>query len=111
MEIKVSVIVPAYNAEKYIEKCLESLINQTLREIEVIVIDDGSNDLTGTIVDRYTKKDSRIKKICQSNKGSSTARNAGLKKAKGEFIGYLDSDDFVGATRFIMKSYDMLKVA
>ncbi|MGL6121160.1 MAG: glycosyltransferase family 2 protein [Fusobacteriaceae bacterium] len=94
MEIKVSVIVPAYNAEKYIEKCLDSIIHQTLREIEVIVIDDGSYDLTGTIVDRYIKKDSRIKKIHQSNKGSSTARNVGLKKAKGEFVGYLDSDDF-----------------
>ncbi|MEG1942086.1 MAG: glycosyltransferase family 2 protein [Cetobacterium sp.] len=95
MEIKVSVIVPAYNVEKYIGRCLESLINQTLKEIEIIVINDGSTDSTGDIIDSYTKKDCRIKYIQQENKGSSEARNSGIKESNGKYIGYLDSDDYV----------------
>lgn len=95
MEIKVSVIVPAYNVEKYIGKCLESLINQTLKDIEIIVINDGSTDSTGDIIENYAKKDSRIKYIKQENTGSSEARNRGIKESKGKYIGYLDSDDYV----------------
>ena len=95
MEIKVSIIVPAYNVEKYIGKCLESLINQTLKEIEIIVINDGSTDSTGDIIENYAKKDSRIKYIKQENTGSSEARNRGIKESKGKYIGYLDSDDYV----------------
>lgn len=94
MEIKVSVIVPAYNVEKYIGRCLDSLINQTLKEIEIIVINDGSVDLTASIVDEYAKKYSVIKVIHQENLGSSSARNRGIEEAKGKYIGYLDADDY-----------------
>lgn len=94
MEIKVSVIVPAYNVENYISRCLDSLINQTLKEIEIIVINDGSTDSTGDIIESYAKKDSRIKYINQENLGSSEARNRGIKESKGKYIGYLDSDDY-----------------
>lgn len=95
MEIKVSVIVPAYNVEKYIGKCLESLINQTLKDIEIIVINDGSTDSTGDIIENYAKKDSRIKYINQKNTGLAGARNRGLLEAKGSYINHLDGDDFV----------------
>lgn len=95
MEIKVSVIVPAYNVKKYIGRCLESLINQTLKEIEIIVINDGSTDSTGDIIESYAKKDSRIKYIEQDNKGLAGARNRGLLEAKGNYINHLDGDDFV----------------
>lgn len=94
MEIKVSVIVPAYNVEKYIGRCLDSLLNQTLKEIEIIVINDGSTDSTGIIIDEYAKKDLRIRAIHQKNLGSSAARNRGIKEARGKYIGYLDSDDY-----------------
>ncbi|WP_432204677.1 glycosyltransferase family 2 protein [Cetobacterium somerae] len=95
MDIKVSVIVPAYNVEKYIGKCLDSLINQTLKEIEIIVVNDGSTDSTEDIIEIYSRKDSRIKYINQENMGSSQARNRGLKEASGKYVGYVDSDDYV----------------
>lgn len=90
--IKVSIIVPVYNAEGYIEKCLDSLIAQTLKEIEIIAIDDGSTDNTSKLLMKY--KD-RIKIIHQKNKGVASARNRGLKEAKGEYIAFVDSDDWV----------------
>lgn len=95
MGIKVSVIVPAYNVEKYIGRCLESLINQTLKEIEIIVINDGSVDSTSDILNKYAKNYSIIKVIHQENSGSSSARNRGIEEAKGKYIGYLDADDYV----------------
>lgn len=94
--IKVSVIIPVYNAEKYIEKCLDSVINQTLREIEIICIDDCSTDNSYSILEIYSKKDSRI--IVQKNSvnsGSGFSRNIALSKANGEYIGFVDSDDFI----------------
>lgn len=95
-KILVSVIVPVYNVQDYIEKCLDSLINQTLEQLEVIVIDDGSTDKTGLIVDEYQNKyKSKIKVIHKKNEGVSIARNVGLEKATGEYIGFLDSDDWV----------------
>jgi len=94
-EPKISIIIPVYNVEKYLEQCLESLVDQTLREIEIILINDGSTDNSAKICEKYVKKDGRIRLINQKNKGPSAARNAGLKTAKGEFIGFVDSDDWI----------------
>lgn len=92
---KVSVIVPVYNVEPYLEKCLESLINQTLEEIEVIVVDDGSTDGSAGIIEEFAKKSSKIRSLTKVNGGLSDARNYGMKYAAGEYIGFIDSDDFV----------------
>lgn len=94
--MKVSIIVPVYNVEKYIEKCLESLVNQTLKDIEVIVVNDGSPDKSQLIIDRYEKNyPNIIKAYKKTNGGLSDARNFGLRYATGEFVGFIDSDDFV----------------
>ena len=94
MDVKVSVIIPVYNAEKYLEQCLDSVIHQSLYEIEVICVDDGSSDKSMEILERYQKKDPRITVFKQSNSGVGSARNSGLKRANGEFVVFLDSDDF-----------------
>lgn len=93
--IKISIIVPVYNTEKYLKKCLDSLINQTLKDIEIICINDGSPDNSLKILKEYEKKDKRIKIIDQENQGVSVARNNGIKIANGEYIGFVDSDDYV----------------
>ena len=94
--IKVSVIIPVYNVEKYLEKCLDSIINQTLKEIEIICIDDCSKDKSYLILKEYQKKDDRIVVFKnETNQGVSVSRNIGLKAAKGEYIGFIDSDDFI----------------
>jgi len=93
--IKVSVIVPVYNVEKYLEQTIDSVINQTLKDIEIILIDDGSLDNSGIICDNYAKKDSRIVVFHQENQGVSAARNKGIELAKGEYISFVDSDDLV----------------
>lgn len=91
----VSIIVPIYAVEKYLPKCIESLMNQTYQDIEIILVDDGSPDSCGEICDAYTRKDSRIVVIHQKNSGVSAARNAGLAVAKGAYIGFVDPDDWV----------------
>lgn len=93
MKSLISIIVPAYNIEKYIVRCLDSLTSQTYDYIEIIVVDDGSKDNTGPLIDQYALKDSRIKVIHQKNQGVSMARNTGLDIAKGEYIGFVDGDD------------------
>ena len=93
--ITVSVIVPVYNAEKYLSKCIESLLNQTLESCEFIFVNDGSSDNSQLILENYKKKDNRIILIHQENKGVSAARNAGIQVAQGEFLGFVDADDFV----------------
>ena len=93
--IKVSIIVPVYNVEKYLAQCLDSLINQTLKEIEIICINDGSKDNSTKILTAYAQKDVRIKIINQTNQGISAARNNGISVATGEYIGFVDSDDWV----------------
>ncbi len=93
--IKVSIIVPVYKAENYISKCVESLISQSLKEIEIILVDDGSPDKSGMICDEYAKKDNRIKVIHKENGGVSSARNIGIEAAVGEYILFVDSDDWV----------------
>jgi len=92
---KVSVIIPVYNVEEYLPKCLDSLINQTLKDIEIILVNDGSPDNSQLIIDNYKKKDKRIISIIKENGGQGSARNLGLTKAKGEYIAYVDSDDWV----------------
>ncbi|MDR4931332.1 glycosyltransferase family 2 protein [Segatella bryantii] len=93
--MKVSIIIPAYNVEKYIEKCLTSIINQTYKNIEIIIIDDGSNDSTYSICSLFQRKDNRIKLFSIENGGVSNARNFGLTKVSGQYICFVDSDDFV----------------
>ena len=92
---KVSVIVPVYNVEKYLKKCLDSLVNQTLKDIEIIVVNDGSPDNSQEIIDKYVKKYKNVKSYIKENGGLSSARNYGLKYAKGEYIAFVDSDDWV----------------
>ena len=92
---KVSIIVPVYNVEKYLRKCLDSLINQTLKDIEIICINDGSTDKSLEILEEYKNRDSRIILLNQENSGQSIARNNGIKKATGEYIGFVDPDDWV----------------
>lgn len=92
--IKVSVIVPVYNVQEYLGKCLSSLTAQTLKDIEIICVDDGSTDDSLAILKRFAKKDKRVKILTQNNQYAGVARNAGLKVAKGEFLSFLDADDF-----------------
>lgn len=91
----VSVIIPVYNVEKYLNECVDSTINQTLRNIEIICVNDGSTDSSLAILEEYAKNDSRIKIISKDNGGLSSARNAGIEAANGEYITFLDSDDYL----------------
>ena len=91
----ISVIVPVYNVELYLRKCLDSIVNQTYRDIEILVIDDGSIDGCGRICDEYAEKDGRIRVFHTENRGLSCARNLGLDNAHGEWIGFVDSDDWI----------------
>ncbi len=96
-EIKVSVIIPIYNVEKYIEQCMESVVNQTLKDIEIIIVNDGTKDNSMKIIEKYLS-DSRVIVINKENGGLSSARNTGLKIANGEYIYFIDSDDFIELT-------------
>ena len=92
---KISVVVPVYNVEKYLRKCIDSIINQTYKNLEIILVDDGSPDKCGEICDEYAKKDDRIKVIHKKNAGVSSARNDGIDNATGEYIIFVDSDDWL----------------
>ena len=95
-KVKVSVIIPVYNVEKYIKKCLDSLVNQTLKDIEIIVVNDGSPDKSQKIIDKYVKKyPDMIKSYVKENGGQGSARNFGFDKSKGKYICYVDSDDYI----------------
>lgn len=91
----ISVIVPIYNVEKYLDKCVDSIINQTYKNLEIILVDDGSPDNCPKMCDDYAKKDSRIKVVHKENGGLSDARNAGMKVATGEYVSFIDSDDYI----------------
>lgn len=91
----VSIVIPVYNVEMYLEQCINSVIFQTYKNIEVILVDDGSTDDSGTICDRYTEKDNRVTVIHKNNGGLSSARNAGIEKSEGNYIYFLDSDDYI----------------
>lgn len=92
----ISIIVPVYNVAPYLDKCIQSIINQTFTDFEVLLIDDGSTDGSGEICSSFAKRDKRIVVYHTPNKGVSSARNIGLNKAKGEFIAFIDSDDYIG---------------
>ena len=95
MTEKITVIVPVYNVENYLNKCLDSLINQTYKNLEIIVINDGSTDNSGEICQEYAQKDNRIIYIEQENGGLSDARNTGLERMTGSYVTFVDSDDWV----------------
>ena len=105
---KVSVVIPVYKVEPWIRECMDNLVNQTLKEIEIICVDDGSPDNCGAILDEYAKNDKRVKVIHQENGGVQKARNAGLDAATGEYIALLDSDDYVD-TRAYETAYELAK--
>lgn len=95
MNPKISIIVPVYKVEQYIHKCIDSILQQTLTDIELILVNDGSPDNCGQICDEFARKDVRIKVIHKENGGLSSARNSGLDIAKGEYVGFVDSDDWI----------------
>lgn len=95
MSPKVSIVIPVYNVEKYLKCCLDSIINQTLNEIEIICVNDGSTDSSGQILEEYAQKDNRIKIVNKENGGLSSARNEGLKYVTTEYVGFVDSDDWI----------------
>lgn len=109
MNPKLSVIVPVYRAEKYLKRCIDSIVNQTYKNLEIILVDDGSPDKSGEICDVYEKKDRRIRVLHQKNKGVSAARNAGLDMASGDFVGFVDSDDYINKRMYEVLLSNCLK--
>ncbi len=105
---KISIIMPVYNVEEFLSKAIESVLNQTFKDIELFVIDDGSKDNSGKICDEYAKKDKRVTAIHKENGGAPTARNAALKKAKGEYLYFIDSDDWIEKD-YLEKMYELAK--
>ena len=108
MEDLISVIVPVYNVQEYLKKCIDSIIKQTYKNIEIILVDDGSTDNSGKICDEYKKIDKRIKVIHKENKGLSDARNVGIDIATGKYVTFIDSDDFVSDI-YIEYMYSIMK--
>lgn len=106
---KISIVVPIYKVEKYLNKCIESILKQTYKNLEIILVDDGSPDSCGKICDRYKQKDNRIIVIHQENKGLSGARNTGLSRATGKYICFIDSDDYINQN-MIETLYNNLKL-
>lgn len=96
----VSVIVPVYNAKEYLDRCIRSVLSQTIQDWELILVDDGSSDGSGGVCDEFAARDRRIKVIHQENAGVSAARNAGLKAASGEYVGFVDADDTIAADAY-----------
>ena len=105
----ISVIVPVYNAGEYLEKCVNSILNQTFTDFELILVDDGSTDASGSMCDEFAQKDSRVKVIHQSNAGSSAARNVGIKASSGAFLSFVDSDDWLDPDFLEVLSTPVLK--
>mgnify|MGYP001046389751 CR=1 FL=1 len=99
-EIGISIIVPVYNVEKYLAICIRSLLAQSYKNIEIILVDDGSTDTSGAICDKFAAQSSKIQVIHKKNGGLSSARNAGLAMAGGRYIGFVDSDDYVLPTMY-----------
>jgi len=107
--VKVSIIIPVYNVEKYLRQCLDSVVNQTLKDIEIICVNDGSTDNSLHILEEYADKDPRVRVLNQENMGSGVARNRAIKQATGEYIGFMDSDDYADLTMF-EKLYEHAKL-
>ena len=99
-ETMLSVIIPVYNVEEYLAKCVDSILNQTYKNLEVILVNDGSKDGSGSICDAFAQKDPRVRVIHKENGGLSSARNAGIEAAKGEYITFVDSDDWIEADAY-----------
>ena len=97
---KISILIPIYNVEKYLKECLDSVINQTLKDIEIICINDGSTDSCAEILKAYSLKDNRIKVINKENSGYGASMNMGLEEATGDYIGIVESDDFIKEEMF-----------
>ncbi len=107
MQPAFSIIVPVYNAEKTLQRCVDSILAQTFEDFELILINDGSKDQSGDICDEYAAKDSRVKTVHKTNGGVSSARNAGLRIAQGEYIAFIDSDDYIDNDYLLgFKHYD-----
>lgn len=104
---KISIIVPVYNMEKYLARCVDSILAQTYTNIEVILVDDGSSDLSPEICDQYAMVDNRVKVIHKLNGGLSSARNAGLDVATGDYIGFVDSDDYISIDMYSVLAYQL----
>jgi glycosyltransferase involved in cell wall biosynthesis len=102
----ISVIVPVYNVEKYLDECIQSIVSQTFKDIEIILVNDGSTDSSGLICDQWMQKDERIKVIHKKNGGLSSARNAGIDAAQGKYIIFVDSDDYWIGTDSLAHLYD-----
>lgn len=96
----ISVIVPVYNAEKYLDRCIQSILGQTHKDLELLLVDDGSTDSSGSICDQYAMEDARVRVFHKVNGGASTARNLGLDEAKGEWVAFVDSDDWIDAEMY-----------
>lgn len=105
----ISIIVPIYNSEKYLKKCVNSIINQTYKDLEIILVDDGSSDACPKICDEFAELDNRIVVLHKKNEGVSAARNSGLDIAKGEYIGFVDSDDYIAPDMYEMLLTRILK--
>lgn len=95
MKEKISIVIPVYNVESYLDKCVKSVLEQTYTDFELFLIDDGSIDRSGEICEKYAQEDKRVRVIHQKNQGVSVARNVGIDLAEGRYITFLDSDDFV----------------
>ena len=108
MEELITIIVPIYNVEQYLPKCIDSIINQTYQNLEIILVDDGSTDLSGDICDYYSEIDSRVEVIHQANSGVSVSRNVGISLSKGKYLTFVDSDDYI-FENYISCLYYMIK--
>ena len=106
---KISVIIPVYNGEKYIERCVLSVVNQTYKNIEIMVIDDGSSDRTAEIIDDMRYEDKRIKVVKKKNEGVSSARNCGIEKSTGDYIMFVDADDYIEKD-YLMNMYGAMSI-
>ena len=106
MEPKVSIIVPVYNAQEYLKRCVDSILSQDYRDFELLLMDDGSKDASGEICDAYAQQDGRVRVVHKENTGVSDTRNQALELARGTFLQFLDSDDWIvpEATRLLVRS-------
>ena len=106
---KISVIVPVYNVEKWLNKCIDGILVQSYNNLEIILVNDGSIDKSGNICDNYSKKDNRIKVFHNKNKGLSYSRNFGVKNSNGKYVMFVDSDDFISDSNIIKKFINILE--
>ena len=101
MNIVISIIIPVYNVEKWLNKCIDSILVQSYKNFEIILVNDGSTDKSGDICDKYSKEDNRIKVFHNKNKGLSYSRNFGVKNSNGKYVMFVDSDDFISDINII----------